>query len=64
MTRYSVLDFRLMAMSQFQVLSLLCQTVALTINDTLSQLLAQLRTTTQTLFREVFDADVAARVFL
>ncbi|CAF1156191.1 unnamed protein product [Adineta steineri] len=62
MSRFSPLDFRLMAMSQFQVLALLCQTAASTINNDLNQFLTQQMVTSRALSREVFEAQVVALV--
>ncbi|CAF0808728.1 unnamed protein product [Adineta steineri] len=62
MSRFYPLDFRLMAMSQFQILTLLCQTAASTINSALNQFLAQKMVTSQAVSREVFEAQVVALV--
>ncbi|CAF1450755.1 unnamed protein product [Adineta steineri] len=62
MSRFYPLDFRLMAMSQFQVLASLCQTAAWTINGALNQFLAQQIVTNQAVSREVFEAEVEALV--
>ncbi|CAF0785634.1 unnamed protein product [Adineta steineri] len=62
MSRFSALDFRLMAMSQFQVLTLLCQTSASTISNDLNQFLAQQIVTNHAVSREVFEAQVEALV--
>ncbi|CAF1559990.1 unnamed protein product, partial [Adineta steineri] len=62
MSRFHPLDFRLMAMSQFQVLASLCQTAAWTISSDLNQFLTQQLATNQALSREVFDAQVVALV--
>ncbi|CAF4058123.1 unnamed protein product [Adineta steineri] len=62
MSRFYPLDFRLMAMSQFQVLGLLCQTAAWTISSALNQFLAQQMVTNQAVSREVFEAQVEALI--
>ncbi|CAF1385372.1 unnamed protein product [Adineta steineri] len=62
MSRFHPLDFRLMAMSQFQVLALLCQTAAWTISSDLNQFLTQQLATSQALSREVFEAQIVALV--
>ncbi|CAF0826349.1 unnamed protein product [Adineta steineri] len=62
MSGFSPLDFRLMAMSQFQILALLCQTTAWTISSALNQFLTQQMVTSQALSREVFEAEVEALV--
>ncbi|CAF4097222.1 unnamed protein product, partial [Adineta steineri] len=62
MSRFHPLDFRLMAMSQFQILTLLCQTAAWTISSDLNQFLTQQLATSQALSREVFEAQVVALV--
>ncbi|CAF0808012.1 unnamed protein product [Adineta steineri] len=62
MSGFSPLDFRLMAMSQFQILTLLCQTAAWTISNNLNQFLAQQMVTSQAVSREVFEAQVVALV--
>ncbi|CAF4055871.1 unnamed protein product [Adineta steineri] len=60
MSRFYPLDFRLMAMSQFQVLASLCRTAAWTISSDLNQFLAQQIVTNQAVSREVFEAQVEA----
>ncbi|CAF0787476.1 unnamed protein product [Adineta steineri] len=62
MSRFYPLDFRLMAMSQFQILALLCQTAASTISNDLNQFLAQQMVTSQAVSREIFEAQVEALV--
>ncbi|CAF4038071.1 unnamed protein product [Adineta steineri] len=62
MSRFHPLDFRLMAMSQFQVLALLCQTAAWTISSDLNQFLTQQLATSQALSRKVFEAQIVALV--
>ncbi|CAF0804742.1 unnamed protein product [Adineta steineri] len=62
MSRFYPLDFRLMAMSQFQILALLCQTAASAINSALNQFLAQQMVSSQAVSREVFEAQVVALV--
>ncbi|CAF1065031.1 unnamed protein product [Adineta steineri] len=62
MSRFHPLDFRLMAMSQFQILTLLCQTAASTISSDLNQFLAQQIITNQALSLQVFEAQVIALV--
>ncbi|CAF1065140.1 unnamed protein product [Adineta steineri] len=62
MSQFSPLDFRLMAMSQFQILTLLCQTAASTISSDLNQFLAQQIVTSQVLSHQVFEAQVIALV--
>ncbi|CAF0826386.1 unnamed protein product [Adineta steineri] len=62
MSGFSPLDFRLMAMSQFQILTLLCQTAASTISSDLSQFLTQQIITNQALSLQVFEAQVIALV--
>ncbi|CAF0938019.1 unnamed protein product [Adineta steineri] len=62
MSRFHPLDFRLMAMSQFQILILLCQTATWTISGDLNQFLTQQLATSQALSREVFEAQVVALV--
>ncbi|CAF1241258.1 unnamed protein product, partial [Adineta steineri] len=62
MTRFHPLDFRLMAMSQFQILTLLCQTAAWTIGSDLNQFLTEQLATSQALSREIFEAQVVALV--
>ncbi|CAF1188973.1 unnamed protein product [Adineta steineri] len=62
MSQFSPLDFRLMAMSQFQILTLLCQTAASTISSDLSQFLTQQIVTNQALSPQVFEAQVIALV--
>ncbi|CAF0948424.1 unnamed protein product [Adineta steineri] len=62
MSRFSPLDFRLMAMSQFQILASLCQTATWTISNDLNQFLAQQMVTSQAVSREVFEAQVVALI--
>ncbi|CAF4141810.1 unnamed protein product [Adineta steineri] len=62
MSRFYPLDFRLMAMSQFQVLAALCQTAAWTVSSALNQFLTQQIVTSQVISREVFEAQVEALV--
>ncbi|CAF1530933.1 unnamed protein product [Adineta steineri] len=62
MSRFHPLDFRLMAMSQFQILTLLCQTAVWTIGSDLNQFLTQQLATSQAVSREVFEAQVVALV--
>lgn len=62
MSRYAALDFRLMAMSQFQVLTFLCQISFATITDILNQFSSKQFYSSRTLSRQGFQAEMEAIV--
>ncbi|CAF1460968.1 unnamed protein product [Adineta steineri] len=62
MSRFSALDFRLLAMSQFQILTLLCQIAASTVSNDINQFLTQQMVTNQVVSRQVLEVQIIALV--